>query len=44
MHTDQYDLDKWKDVEARIANEPRLKLEHVEGAGRVYSILRREMQ
>ena len=39
VHTDQYDPEKWKDVEARIASEPRLKLEHVEGAGRVYSII-----
>ena len=40
VHTDLYAPDEWKRIEAEIANVPALKLEHVEGAGRVYSLPR----
>jgi hypothetical protein len=38
VHTDQYGS-RWPSVEEEIAHTPALKLEHIEGAGRVYSIL-----
>ena len=39
IHTDAYESqDKWRMVEAQLAQTPDLKLEHVEGAGRVYSL------
>ena len=38
VHTDDYG-DRWQDVEARMAKTGALKLEHVEGSGRVYSLL-----
>jgi hypothetical protein len=38
VHTDEYGS-RWPSVEEEIAHTPTLKLEHVEGAGRVYSIL-----
>ena len=39
VHTDAYGSnDKWRMVEAQLAQTPELKLEHVEGAGRVYSL------
>lgn len=38
VHTDQY-RDRWPMIEPRIARTPSLRLEHVEGAGRVYSLL-----
>jgi hypothetical protein len=38
VHTDDYGS-RWPSVEEEIAHTPALKLEHVEGAGRVYSIL-----
>jgi hypothetical protein len=38
VHTDEYGS-RWASVEEEIAHTPALKLEHIEGAGRVYSIL-----
>jgi hypothetical protein len=38
VHTDDYGS-RWASVEEQILHTPALKLEHVEGAGRVYSIL-----
>ena len=38
VHTDEYG-DRWPAVEAAIAKTPALRLDHVEGAGRVYSLL-----
>jgi hypothetical protein len=39
VHTDFYGRDEWRMVDTRIAQLPqRLRLEHVEGPGRVYSI------
>ncbi len=38
VHTDDYG-GSWRTVEEQIARTPALKLEHVEGAGRVYTIL-----
>jgi hypothetical protein len=39
VHTDRYEShDKWRMVEQQIARTPALKLEHVEDAGRVYSL------
>ncbi|HEX6163974.1 MAG TPA: hypothetical protein VFZ31_11440 [Vicinamibacterales bacterium] len=37
VHTEDYG-DRWPAVEARIARTKELKLEHVEGSGRVYSL------
>ena len=37
VHTEQYG-DRWRTIEEQIAKAPGLKLEHVEGAGRVYSL------
>lgn len=38
VHTEDYG-DRWRSVEEQIAKTPLLKLERVEGSGRVYSIL-----
>jgi hypothetical protein len=39
VHTDLYEPGDWAAVEARIGRFPdRLRLEHIEGAGRVYSL------
>ena len=38
VHTNEY-ADRWQAVEEQIARTPALRLEHVEGPGRVYSIL-----
>jgi hypothetical protein len=39
VHTDAYEnADKWRMVEEQLAKTPALKLEHTEGAGRVYSL------
>jgi len=38
VHSDDYG-DRWARVEAQIARTPELRLEHVEGAGRVYALL-----
>ena len=38
VHVDEYGS-RWASVEEQIARTPALKLEHVEGAGRVYSLL-----
>jgi hypothetical protein len=38
IHTDEY-ADRWPAVEKQIARTPGLRLEHVDGPGRVYSIL-----
>ena len=38
VHTDDYG-DGWTRVEALIARTPELRLEHIEGGGRVYSLL-----
>jgi hypothetical protein len=38
VHTENYG-DRWPAVEAEIAKTKALKLEHVEGSGRVYSLL-----
>ena len=41
VHTDAYPPDEWIRVEERLEEfASRLRLEHVEGAGRVYSLLR----
>jgi hypothetical protein len=41
VHTDSYPLGEWGRVEERLREfSSRLRLEHVEGAGRVYSLLR----
>jgi hypothetical protein len=41
VHTDLYPPGKWAEVEERLRQFPsRLRLDHVEGAGRVYSLLR----
>ncbi len=37
VHTDQYG-DRWRTIEERIARTPALRLAHVEGDGRVYSV------
>jgi hypothetical protein len=42
VHTDAYADDHWRRVEARLRASTDLRLEHVEGAGRVYSILARQ--
>lgn len=38
VHTDKYG-DRWPAVEAAIAKTPALRLEHIEGTGRVYSLV-----
>jgi hypothetical protein len=39
VHTDLYGPDEWRTVDTRLAQIPQwLRLEHVEGPGRVYSI------
>ena len=38
VHTDEYGS-RWPSVEKQIIDTPALKLEHVDGSGRVYSIL-----
>ena len=38
VHTNEY-AERWRVVEEQIARTPALRLEHVEGPGRVYSIL-----
>jgi hypothetical protein len=38
VHVDEYGS-RWASVEEQIVRTPALKLEHVEGAGRVYSLL-----
>ncbi|MEO8680615.1 MAG: hypothetical protein ABI665_16305 [Vicinamibacterales bacterium] len=40
VHTEMYPAGEWPKVEAKLANFPGLRLEHVEGEGRVYTILR----
>jgi hypothetical protein len=40
VHTDLYAPEEWKRIEAEIEKVPALRLEHVEGAGRVYSLPR----
>jgi hypothetical protein len=40
VHTDLYWPEEWKQIEKAIDKMPALKLEHVEGAGRVYSLPR----
>jgi len=41
VHSDVYPREEWKQVEARLQRfSGRLRLEHVEGDGRVYSIVR----
>jgi hypothetical protein len=40
VHTDLYAPEEWKRIETEIARVPALRLEHVEGAGRVYSLPR----
>ena len=37
VHTEDYG-DRWPAVEAQLANRKQLRLEHVEGSGRVYSL------
>ena len=39
VHTNEYEGDRWRAVEEQIAKTPALRLEHVEGDGRVYSLL-----
>ena len=39
VHTDLYPPGQWDEIEARIDSQPGpLRLEHVEGEGRVYSL------
>jgi hypothetical protein len=38
VHTEEYG-DRWRTIEEQIARTPALRLTHVEGAGRVYTIL-----
>ena len=38
VHVDEYGS-RWASVEEQIARTPSLELRHVEGAGRVYSLL-----
>ena len=41
VHTDMYPPEEWSQVEERLRQfSSRLRLEHVEGAGRVYALLR----
>jgi hypothetical protein len=40
VHTDVYEPDQWRRIEQAIDKTPALKLEHVEGAGRIYSLPR----
>jgi len=40
VHTNEY-AERWRSIEEQIARIPALRLEHVEGPGRVYSILPR---
>jgi PA14 domain-containing protein len=41
VHSDMYSAEEWPKVEARLDHfTPRLRLEHTEGAGRVYSLVR----
>jgi hypothetical protein len=40
VHTDWYPPEEWKRIEEEIGRTPALRLEHVEGAGRVYSLPR----
>jgi hypothetical protein len=41
VHTDLYPPDEWRGVEERLREfSSRLRLEHVEGAGRVYALIR----
>jgi len=40
VHTDLYRPGEWEGIEKAISAMPALKLEHVEGAGRVYSLPR----
>jgi hypothetical protein len=37
VHTEDYG-ERWPAIEAQIARTPSLKLEHVAGSGRVYSL------
>ena len=39
IHTDRYPEGAWSGVQARIEAEPRLRLVHVEGEGRIYQLL-----
>ena len=40
IHTDAYgSMDKWRMIEAQIAKTPALRLEHVEGTGRAYTLV-----
>jgi hypothetical protein len=38
VHTNEYDI-RWRTIEEQIAKTPALHLEHVEGDGRVYTLL-----
>jgi hypothetical protein len=38
VHTEEYG-GRWRNIEQAIGRTPALKLEHIEGDGRVYSIL-----
>lgn len=38
IHTDLYEPGEWEAVRERVEREPRLSLEHVAGAGRVYAL------
>ena len=41
VHSDSYQPSEWSRVEERLREfSSRLRLEHVEGAGRVYAVLR----
>jgi hypothetical protein len=38
VHTDNYPGDRWREVEAQLANFPELQLVHTDGPGRVYAL------
>ncbi len=38
VHTDRFDVGRWREVEPRIAQLPDLQLVHTAGAGRIYRI------
>ena len=39
IHTELYEPDEWRAIEPRLANDRRLRLLHVEGNGRAYSLV-----
>jgi hypothetical protein len=39
VHSEQYSADEWRLVEAQLRDASDLRLEHSDGAGRVYSLV-----